>query len=634
MLCFIALAVSTSNLSVSMVCMIKKESDIPENIVNDLIRIRRSTNNSMIEEFLDQELGAIVNLTILNNNFNSNNNNNSGNNNNNETTATLTKCQLARLRKRAIEFESNPQLLEALNERLENEAAAAKNSNNGGDGLKVEVKTCHAGASLVEWSGTEQGIVFAAQNAGSLLMLVTGTFADRLNSKWCIVLSLCLLIISNAVIPSISQVSVWLVIMARVLTGFSDALLQPSTNSMITRWFPPKERTFAIGLITGGRQIGTLLILPTAGFLCEKKQFMGGWPSIFYISAFIVAIILIFWVILSADKPAKHFCVSKKEQLFIQEKIQEENLGKRKERKSVPWKSIATCVPLYAGVAALICHEYPLVIMLQLLPKYMDDVLKISVQMNGIISALPIIVLFVSKTLSSSLASVIGSRKRGRFLLSRTVIVKIFNGIASLGLGICIGIVPLMNGQGHSAGAISLLCLANVFAGMHTPGVQTALLQLAPAYSGIITGIAFGFVAIFSILNKVISNVIVKDGSLSEWTLVFEISAVVAVLPVFFFTIWGSADRQPWASQKHAAKTISTVTTENETSKKPHFTVGGESTLNNSADDYSLAQGIRFTMFLNEVDDLNDVDYAEDTSGSGSLNSNETETTSVEEGKY
>uniref|UniRef100_A0A914QNE4 Major facilitator superfamily (MFS) profile domain-containing protein n=1 Tax=Panagrolaimus davidi TaxID=227884 RepID=A0A914QNE4_9BILA len=441
-----------------MVCMIKKESDIPENIVNDLIRIRRSTNNSAIEEFLDQELGAIVNLTILNNNFNNNNNSN----NNNETTAKLTKCQLARLRKRAIEFESNPQLLEAMNE-----AAEAKNNNNGGDGMKVEVKTCHAGASLVEWSGTEQGIVFAAQNAGSLLMLVTGTFADRLNSKWCIVLSLCLLILSNAVIPSFSQISVWLVIFARVLTGFSDALLQPSTNSMITRWFPPKERTFAIGIITGGRQIGTLLILPTAGFLCEKKQFMGGWPSIFYISAFIVAMILIFWLLLSADKPAKHFCVSKKEQSFIQEKIQEENLGKRKERKSVPWKSIATCVPLYAGVAALICHEYPLVIMLQLLPKYMDDVLKISVQMNGIISALPIIVLFISKTLSSSLASVIGSRKRGRFLLSRTAIVKIFNGIASLGLGICIGIVPLMNGQGHSAGAIILLCLANVFAGKY-----------------------------------------------------------------------------------------------------------------------------------------------------------------------
>ena len=95
----------------------------------------------------------------------------------------------------------------------------------------------------------------------------------------------------------------------------------------------------------------------------------------------------------------------------------------------------------------------------------MDDVLKIGIQMNGVISALPIIVLFISKTLSSSLASLIGSRKRGRCLLSRTAIVKIFNGVASLGLGVCIGIVPLMNGSGHSTGAIILLCFANVFAG-------------------------------------------------------------------------------------------------------------------------------------------------------------------------
>lgn len=260
------------------------------------------------------------------------------------------------------------------------------------------------------------GIVFAAQNAGSLAMLVTGAFADRLNSKWCIIISLSLLIISNALIPAVSSMSVWLVIILRVFTGFSDALLQPSTNSMITRWFPPKERPFAIGLITGGRQLGTLIILPTAGVLCEKKQFLGGWPSIFYVSAFIVAIVLTLWILLSADKPSKHFCISQKEQNFVQEKIQEENVGKRKERKSVPWRSIATCVPLYAGVAALICHEYPLVIMLQLLPKYMSDVLHLSNTMNGVISAVPVVVLFVSKTLSSSLASLINSRKRGMFV--------------------------------------------------------------------------------------------------------------------------------------------------------------------------------------------------------------------------
>lgn len=92
-------------------------------------------------------------------------------------------------------------------------------------------------------------------------MLISGTQADRLNSKWTIVVALLLLILSNAVLPLIAPFSVWLVIAARILTGFSDALLQPSASSMITRWFPPKERSFAIGLITGGRQIGMIFII-------------------------------------------------------------------------------------------------------------------------------------------------------------------------------------------------------------------------------------------------------------------------------------------------------------------------------------------------------------------------------------
>lgn len=157
---------------------------------------------------------------------------------------------------------------------------------------------------------------------------------------------------------------------------------------------------------------------------------------------------------------------------------------------------------------------------------------------------------------------------------------------------------------------------------MHTPGVQTALLQLAPAYSGIITGIAFGFVAIFSIINKVISNAIVKNGSLKEWTLVFEISAVVAVLPVVFFTIWGSADRQPWATQKNKNKKhdISTV-------EKPQFTVGPP-----KDEDYSVASGLKFTMFLNDVESLNNFGIDDDettteSSSSGSLKSSDTHST-------
>ena len=128
MLCYVALAVSTSNISVSMVCMIRKESDKPENIYEDLIRIKRSTNSSTVEEFLDQELEMLANSTNMND----------------TDSEALSKCELARLRKRAIELEQNPDLIDLI-----------ESAND--ESMKVEVKKCQAGADLVDWTSTQQG---------------------------------------------------------------------------------------------------------------------------------------------------------------------------------------------------------------------------------------------------------------------------------------------------------------------------------------------------------------------------------------------------------------------------------------------------------------------------------------------
>lgn len=160
--------------------------------------------------------------------------------------------------------------------------------------------------------------------------------------------------------------------------------------------------------------------------MCSRHDILNGWPAIFYLSSLICTGILIAWLFFSADKPSKHFCTSLQEKHFVEQKIAEEHIGKRKERKAVPWGKIVRCTPLYAGVGALICHEYPLVIMLQLLPKYINDVLKFSNLTNGIISALPIAVLFLSKTLSSSLSSLISARKKGKFFNNNILFLLFF----------------------------------------------------------------------------------------------------------------------------------------------------------------------------------------------------------------
>ncbi|EJW80850.1 hypothetical protein WUBG_08242, partial [Wuchereria bancrofti] len=170
----------------------------------------------------------------------------------------------------------------------------------------------------LQWRSEQEGIILAAQNVGSLLMVITGLWADRINGKWMIGGSLLLCAIANAVLPVMAHESVWYAVGARLAIGAADACLTPATSSLITRWFPQSERAAALGIVTSGRQIGTLFILPTAGYLCTRKDIMNGWPAIFYLSGLISILVALFWIPMGADKPSKQYCISHQEQIFIE----------------------------------------------------------------------------------------------------------------------------------------------------------------------------------------------------------------------------------------------------------------------------------------------------------------------------
>uniref|UniRef100_A0A7E4W215 MFS domain-containing protein n=1 Tax=Panagrellus redivivus TaxID=6233 RepID=A0A7E4W215_PANRE len=401
----------------------------------------------------------------------------------------------------------------------------------------------HGYGGDLEWQSDQEGLVLAAQNAGSLLMVVTGLYADRINGKVMVAISLVMCTAGNFMLPLMAEKSFWFAVGGRILIGIADACMSPAVNSLITRWFPQSERAAAVGIITGGRQIGTLFILPTAGYLCTRKDINGGWPTIFLLSGMISGLVVFFWLPMGADKPSKQYCISQRERLFIESRIACESIGKRSEKRDVPWRNILTSTPMWVGIFSLICHEYPLVILLQFLPNYMRDVLEFAPTKNGLFSALPISFLFISKMLSSSLSSWLTKNTE----YDSTLICKTFNGVASLGLSLSILIVPFCD-KDHTAIAIGSLCLAMAFAGLHTPGVQTALLQLAPPFSGIITGISFFIVAWFSICNKILTKWIVQHGTREEWGIVFFVSSAVAFLPVIVFSMWGDNERQWWAA--------------------------------------------------------------------------------------
>lgn len=62
-------------------------------------------------------------------------------------------------------------------------------------------------------------------------------------------------------------------------------------------------------------------------------------------------------------------------------------------------------------------------------------------------------------------------------MIGRTPLAKVFNAIASLGLGLCLGAVPLF-GKDQRAYAVVILCVAMIFAGKHLKVLGTVNLNL------------------------------------------------------------------------------------------------------------------------------------------------------------
>lgn len=72
------------------------------------------------------------------------------------------------------------------------------------------------------------------------------------------------------------------------------------------------------------------------------------------------------------------------------------DLKQGNELPPTPWKAIFTSVPMMALVLAQIGHDWGFYIIVTDLPKYLKDVLDISIANNGMFSSLPFFAMWIS----------------------------------------------------------------------------------------------------------------------------------------------------------------------------------------------------------------------------------------------
>src|SRR5205807_8278888 len=100
-------------------------------------------------------------------------------------------------------------------------------------------RSLHLKISEVEWVVTGYALTFGA------LMLTGGKLADLLGRRLVFVLGLIVFTFSSLACGLAGSASI--LIAARVVQGVGAALMNPSTLSIITVTFPPRQRGTAIG---------------------------------------------------------------------------------------------------------------------------------------------------------------------------------------------------------------------------------------------------------------------------------------------------------------------------------------------------------------------------------------------------
>lgn len=91
------------------------------------------------------------------------------------------------------------------------------------------------------------------------------------------------------------------------------------------------------------------------------------------------------------SNPSKHPCIRLKEKAYLEEEIPMKN-----DKPPIPWKKMLLNVPLIAAILGQIGHDWGYFVMITCLPKFMADVLGLSIRSNGIMTSLPFIAMFIS----------------------------------------------------------------------------------------------------------------------------------------------------------------------------------------------------------------------------------------------
>ncbi|KAL7669827.1 hypothetical protein ACOME3_004776 [Neoechinorhynchus agilis] len=401
---------------------------------------------------------------------------------------------------------------------------------------------------VVHWDRKTQGNILASYFYGYLLtQAIGGVLAYKLGPQRVLIISVAGSSLCTLLTPLSAKMSPVVMFIVRFILGFLASVNWPAMLNLLSDWAPQQERSRLISIFNSGAQLGTIIALPLSGYLCAQS-FLGGWPLVFYVSGIIGIIWTIAWALLARSRPEDHHFISNKEKDYIcaNKPLASSNRAAPK----VPYRAIFTSIPCWGMFASHFFKAVGFYTILTNISTYSKDVLKLNIKKSGFLGAIPYICYWMMTLICGVLCDkLINSGK-----MDRTMARKVFTGLGNFLPGIFIFLTGFVTHKTAWAGTLLFTLVLATTGFNNGGGMYCSANDMAPRYAGIIWGISNTFGNLPGVLCPTVIGLIVKDGLVSQWRIVFTICAVCYFLSGLCFILTGTAEVQSWAMEKNEAE--------------------------------------------------------------------------------
>lgn len=402
-----------------------------------------------------------------------------------------------------------------------------------------------AGAGEFEWSEAAQKAIESAFFWGYLLSQVPGgLLAERIGGKHTLSVGILISTLGTLLTPlAAREGDVLGLIEVRIIMGIGQGLLYPSLNVILANWAPTEERGRLGAIVFSGANFGSVVALGLSGLILSWCD--GSWPSLFYVYGLMGLLWLMVWCRVGHNSPNDDPTLTDRERLHLQ-KYHEE--AKLQQMTVIPWGSILTCIPLWGLIVSQIGHDWGLFVMNTDLPRYMKNVMHFTIAQNGLLSAIPHLLMWLTAIASGWWVDWILINK----IYSVSATRKIFTTVSSIGPAL--GIIGAAYAGCNRFVVVSLIAIGMSFMGCFYPSLKVNPLDLSPNYAGTLMALVNGIGAISGVFIPYINGLFVTDNTLNQWQVVFLLSAFILIVTNVFYLITGSAEIQPWNDPRYTEK--------------------------------------------------------------------------------